>query len=315
MSYSVQELRDNLSEKILSLGISRDFLNNPAYKAALEEIDELISQLNMFEEAKEVMVESDGTNISFKFTGPDATAYYVEISKKDDKCFKCFKTEERKPYLGTNGEYIKEKNMLEDIITLDDSGFVVIETNGSFVNDINASNGLCNNTCWAQKKTYNANGVMQEREYIGFPTGVLNEPYDRVTSNSSLYLARRAFDGTLANFYEARTILRRDKLDTARIYAEDKTRDLKYSAVIPLNQEHGLRDMNMMGGYDPYLKEIAIRPLSLEEVERMLEKEKDPKIKEGLKAFAQGRENYQYNSLDDPYFVYEHLSNNVEIKR
>lgn len=314
MNYSVQDLRDNLNDKILSLGINREFLNNPAYKAVLTEIDNMIGQLNMFEQANNIMVESTGNSISFKFTGADATNYYTEISKNDDKTFKCFQMIEKKPYLNVTGDYVKEKTFVEEIATLTDKGFIELVNNGAIINNT-ASSGVCNNMSWAEKKTYTNKGIMQEREYIGFPRGELNESYDRANSATALYFSKSAFNGSLGNLYDTKTILRRDKLDTARIYVENKNSDFKYSAIIPLNQEHGLRDMTMIGGYDSYPTEIVIKPLSPEEITAIISKEPDLKIQEGLKEYAVGRENYYYNSLDDPYFIYQQLSNNQNITR
>ncbi len=314
MNYSVQDLRDNLSEKILNLGINREFLNNPAYKAVLDEIDNLIGQLNMFEQVNNIMVESNGNSISFKFVGSDATNYYTEISKNDDNSFKCSQITEKKPYLDANGDYVKEKTFVEEIATLNDNGFIELVNNGSIINNT-ASSGVCNNMSWAEKKTYTDKGIMQVREYIGFPKSELNESYDRVNSATALYFSKAAFNGNLGNLYDTRTILRRDKFDTARIYVENKNNDIKYSTIIPLNQEHGLRDMTMIGGYDSYPTEIVIKPLSPEEITAIISKEPDLKIQEGLKEYAVGRENYYYSSLDDPYFIYQQLGNNQNITR
>ena len=76
------------------------------------------------------------------------------------------------------------------------------------------------------------------------------------------------------------SLLVRDKLDTAKIISEDRTKGIKYSAITPLNQEHGLRDMALLGGYDPY---VVIPPLSQEEIEVMIQRESNPKVAEGLR--------------------------------
>ena len=111
--------------------------------------------------------------------------------------------------------------------------------------------------------------------------------------------------------YKTREILRREKLDVARFVYEDKTRNRHYQASVPLNQEHGLREMHTIGG-DPFPKEIMIDPISSEELEEMITRENNPKVEEGLRVFAEGREKYYYNSNEDSHFKRENVDLEVE---
>lgn len=309
MYYSVKELRDKLSERVIGLGIDKSFLENPAFASAISQIDSLIGQMNMFEAAEAITVKEENGNISFDWTSSVGDKYSMSISSSSPETFRCVRTEEKKPFVGTNGQSIRQKNVVEEVATIDKSGFITLTTNGSMVDNIDCGMGKCNNSTWSEKKYYTSNGIMRDREYKNFTRGELSEDFDRTRIDSMLYIPRQAFDfGFWHDKYESRTLLVRDKLDTARIVSEDKTKGIRYSAITPLNQEHGLRDMVLLGGYDPYPQDVVIPPLSQEEIEVMIQRESNPKVAEGLRAYAVGRTTYSYNSAEDKSFVCEGIS-------
>ena len=309
MYYSVKELIDKLIERVIGLGIDKSFLENPAFASAISQIDSLIGQMNMFEAAEAVTVKEENGNISFDWTSSVGDKYSMSISSSSPETFRCVRTEEKKPFVGTNGQSIRQKNVVEEVATIDKSGFITLTTNGSMVDNIDCGMGKCNNSTWSEKKYYTPNGIMRDREYKNFTRGELSEDFDRTRIDSMLFIPRQAFDfGLWHDKYESRTLLVRDKLDTARIVSEDKTKGIRYSAITPLNQEHGLRDMVLLGGYDPYPQDVVIPPLSQEEIEVMIQRESNPKVAEGLRAYAVGRTTYSYNSAEDKNFVCEGIS-------
>lgn len=309
MDYSVKELMGNLEEKISGLGIDPKFKMNPAYASALAEIESLISQMNMFEVAEVVRVKGRTGNISFDWTSNAGEKYSMSISSSSPETFRCVRTEENQPWVGKNGQIIRRKNAIEIIVTIDKSGCITLTTNGSMVNNIGCDVGKCNNATWAEEKHYTSNGIMRDREYKGFSQTLLTEDFDRVRLDSMLFIPRQAFNFGLWYYkYERRTFLKREKLDTAKIISEDKTKGIRYVATTPLNQEHGLRDMVLPGGYEPYPQEVIIPSLSKEQIEAMIQRESNPKVAEGLRAYAVGRENYFYNSAEDTNFVSEGIA-------
>ncbi len=315
MNYSVKELREKLEEKVAGLGIDPKFKENPAFTSALVEINNLISQMNMFEAAETVTVKEEENKISFDWTSTVGERYSMSIYSSSPETFRCIRTKEEKPFVGTNGQTIREKSVVEEVATIDESGFITLTTNGSMVDNFDCGVGKCNNSTWAEKKFYTSDGVMINREYKGFSRKELIEDFDRARVDSMLYIPRRAFDlGFCHDKYETRTLLTREKLDTARIFSEDKTRGIRYNATTPLNQEHGLRDMVLPGG-DPYPQNVVISPLSQEQIEAMIQKESNPKVKKGLREYAVDREIYFYNSSDDKYFISEGISQSKGISR
>ena len=310
MYYSVKELRDKLIERVIGLGVDKSFLENPAFASAISQIDNLIGQMNMFEAAEAVTVKEENGNISFDWTSPVG-------DKSSPETFRCVRTEEKKSFIDTNGQSIKRKNVVEEVATIDKSGSITLTTNSSIVDNIDCRIGKCNNYTWSEKKCYTSNGVMRDREYKSFARGELSVDFDRAEIDSMLFIPRQAFDfGVWHDKYESRTLLVRDKLDTAKIISEDRTKGIKYSAITPLNQEHGLRDMAaLLDGYGPYPQNVVIPPLSQEEIEVMIQRESNPKVAEGLREYAVGRNTYSYNSAEDKHFISEGISQSQGISR
>ena len=304
--YNVKELQEKLVEKIDSLGVDPKFKENPAYASAISEIGSLIGEMNMGDAAKSVTVHEEKGSISFSWTSLFGKKYSMNISCSSPETFSCVRTEEKEPFVGTNGQTIREKDVIEQVATIDKSGFITLITNGSMVDNIDCSVGKCNNTTWAEKKYYTANGIMRDREFKSFSRGELSEDFDRTRISSMLNIPRHAFDfGFWNDKYKTRTLLTRDKLDTARIISEDKSKGIRYSAITPLKQEHGLRDMVLPGGGNLYPQDVVISPLSREEIEAMIQRENNPKVAEGLREYAAGRENYYYSTYEDKNFICE----------
>lgn len=316
MYYSVKELRGKLIERVIGLGVDKSFLENPAFASAISQIDSLIGQMNMFEAAETVTVKEENGNISFDWTSPVGDKYSMSISSSSPETFRCVRTEENKSFIDTNGQNIRQKNVIEEVATIDKFGSITLTTNGSIVDNIDCKIGKCNNYTWSEKKCYTSNGVMRDREYKSFARGELSVDFDRAEIDSMLFIPRQAFDfGVWHDKYESRTLLVRDKLDTAKIISEDRTKGIKYSAIAPLNQEHGLRDMALLGGYGPYPQNVVIPPLSQEEIEVMIQRESNPKVAEGLREYAVGRNTYSYNSAEDKHFISEGISQSQGISR
>lgn len=313
MYYSVKELRDKLIERVIGLGVDKSFLENPAFASAISQIDNLIRQMGMVEAAT---VKEENGNISFDWTSPVGDKYSMSISSSSPETFRCVRTEEKKSFTDTNGQSIKQKDVIEEVATIEKSGAITLTTNSSIVDNIDCKIGKCNNSTWSEKKCYTSNGVMRERECKSFAKGELPVDFDKAEINSILFIPRQAFDfGFWYDKYESRTLLVRDKLDTAKIISEDRTKGIKYSAIAPLNQEHGLRDMALLGGYGPYPQNVVIPPLSQEEIEVMIQRESNPKVAEGLREYAVGRNTYSYNSAEDKHFISEGISQSQGISR
>jgi len=308
--YSVKELRDKLVEHVLGLGINSKFKENPAFSSVISQIDNLIAQMNMFEASEKVTADEENNRITFEWRSQTGEKYSMIISCPKPETIEAIKVEEKTAFIGKNGKLIKEKNVIENIATLDKYGGINLISNSSTIDNVDCQIGKCNNTTSSERKYYISKGIMTEREYKGFSTAELSVDLDKAKIDEMLIIPRNAFiiGSPWHNKYDSRTLLVRDKLDTARIASEDRTKGIEYRAITPLDQEHGLRNMNLSGGNDPYPQDIEIFPLSQEEIETMIENENNSKVEEGLRELAKGRTTYSYDSSKDEKFYYKNDS-------
>ena len=306
MYYTVNELYDHFKEKIMGLGVNPKFAENPAFETALSAMKSLILQMGIGPERDYVTVREENGQLLFDVNTNYGSTYSMSISCDNAETIRCVLTEQKKSYfVDKKGKPGKQKDAIEIVSSLNkDTGTMSIVSNGSIVDNIDAQYGKCNNTTWAEKRDYTAGGVMTRREYKGYSRGELSTSFDNAKVDSMLYIPRFAFTpGFWEDKFEEHTIMMRDQLDTAQVIFEDRPRKIEYRSVLPLNQEHGLRDMALLGGYDPYPENTEIKPLSQEEIEEMIRRENNPKVEEDLRKYATGRSTYYYNSADDKYFV------------
>jgi len=296
---TVNEFRNNIVERIKAMGISEEFMTHPAFSSALAEISALIGQMNMFEEGDNVLIQEQDKTLSFSWKSPSDQRYDVQISVPDKDTIKTVRTEEESRRIGD--KTTDEKKIVEIDSKYTPYGEVLIEE--YYVNADNYETGLDGSiiSTTATSKKYDNNGIMVERDtvskkpYKGMSVGTIT-PSIVLNDMSKSDMFRVDFS------CRRRELLVRDKLDTAIIRYEDKDKDEKYEGIIPLNQEYGLRDMRILG-HQLEQDRVVIHPIFKEEIEEMIMKEKNPRIQEGLRAYAKGRETYSYDSSMDKDFV------------
>lgn len=301
MSYNVKEFRENLSQHILDLGIDEKFLENPAFASAISDVDRMIGEMNLLDDSERVMVEESKGSFSFNYTSPDGTRYATSIYSMNPNTFSCIKTEDR--VLSTTDGSVVQKGVLESVVNLDALGGITIEHNSSNANNLNCESWKCNEITSAERKEYTPDGVMNIREFKSFPEINVNFSINNTNASTMLSRARQGFGaGNFTDSYDTRTFLVRDQFDTAKVKFEDKRSGASYFSVLPLDQRYGLRDMSLNNGAI-FLSEVEILPMTKYDAEQIIQKENNPKVAEGLRKIAAGRENYYYNSANDSNFV------------
>ena len=215
----------------------------------------------------------------------------------------CIRIEEKASWQAIDGSWVNEKDIIEVLASIDKSGFITMFKNCSSLNDFECKKGECNNIVSSEKCYYTSNGVMIDREYKQYGTGPLSVDISRANVDSALLIARNAFNyGFWHDKFISRTLLTRRKIDTARLVIEDKQKNIFYTGIVTLNGEHGYRDMAMLGGNFDYPIDYIINPLPIEEINRILEMENNPKVRDALRELAKGREDFYYDSTKDPSF-------------
>lgn len=295
---SVVELRENIVDKIVGLGISLDFLENPAFVGALSEINGLIRQINIEDPSVVLVEESDGV-LAFKYTSVAGDNYKMEISCPDKKTIKAVRVEEPHTFVGESGSVVRQKNVVEQVARLEEQGDVTIITNRGSIDNIGCDNHHYNMNNSVERSVYTKRGVMYERENKSYATRKGEGYFHRVGVNEMLLLARQAFDyAPWADIYNRRTLLRRELLDTARLMFEDRSKENSYYGVVPLCHDNSLRDMFIAKEYNVFpMADVEIEPLTEGEVADLLARETNEKVAEGLKYFSAGRTSYHYSSV------------------
>ena len=108
--------------------------------------------------------------------------------------------------------------------------------------------------------------------------------------------------GTLKSSY----IMYRDNIDVATVigytYNPGQVDHLDFKTKIELSNYHGLQEMEAKGRPS---EAIEIKPISKEQIDEYINEYSNPKLIEGLRRLAEGRENYYYNSAEDKDFVFD----------
>lgn len=303
MKYSVKELKENLVEKVLELGIDPKFKENPAFASVLGRIESLIEDMNMPEKLGNISVKEDG-EISFDCIRNSDEKYSFSIFSSSPDEFSCIRTKESRSSADS-----REKKVDELKAKISDNGFITLTQNDATAYNHNYASE--NDFVYGKKEFYYiSNGIMRDRTEVVFPAvKKVFGNFDRLNAADILSLPRNA--NINGNNYAIRTKFTRDKLDTAR-YDYKNMDGTNAHAVIPLSEQYGLREM--WPDFDSSKKEIIIPPKSKEEIVAMLQKESNPKVREGLAKLAVGREEYYYNSNEDKDFVWEVLKENGKAK-
>ena len=228
--YSLYELRNNLFDKVNKIGISQKLKENPSFQDVIYSIEGKIDTMNVGINAKDIEVTEDNKNISFEYNFLGKT-YSLLISNVNENEIRCLKVlNQKQDRENINGYYqIDEKHINEMTAKVDDNGNLIISENFSLLDNENCSDKEVNNFTTSERKTFNKNGIMIEREFKSFGENKLQENINDVKIDSALYIPRSAFElaSDFNNKYVERTLLRREMLDTARLTYKDNLNEIE----------------------------------------------------------------------------------------
>lgn len=294
---SVVELRKNIVDKVIDLGVNLDFLENPAFIVALSEINALIGEINI-EDPGVVLVDRSNGTLSFDYTASNGDRFKFDLACLNSSTIRCIRADEPHSFVGNDGKVVRKKSVVEYVAELGERGEVTIFVNNGAIDNIYCDNHHYNINSSVERRIYTTRGVMYERESKTYATRKGEGYFHRVGVNEMLLLSRQAFDyAPWSDSYAKRTLLRREMLDTAKLFYENRLSDNNYCGVVPLNSVRGLRDMIIAKEYNKFpVNEVEINPLTKAEIADLLARESDERVAEGLSYFAKGRENYCYSS-------------------
>ncbi len=304
MKYTVKELKSDILSKLISLGISPNYKDTPATSSALAEINSLLESLGTDDSIDEIEMNQDGNKLYFAYRDESDVLYAIGLTVFDPNYFRCVYIKEEQKINLEAGPYTKRTAIEKDVV-LEDNNYISIFTSGSAIDDLYCDLNCCNNNVWSEFERYSSTGVMLTKEEINYGRAKLNENIHDASVSSMLYIphkAKFAPDVTVRNLERKRIVISREYLDTAYLYIENKDNSTRFYSKVPLNQEHGLRDMEIDEAYEKCPKEVFIPPLENWEIDLIITSEKNPNVQEGLKYLAIGRDSFTYDSKNDKNF-------------
>ena len=308
-TYSVRELRESFKGRIMELGVNPDFVINPSFDAVIKRFDSYIADMTLGSDADHVTVKQGDTKLEFEWTNAEGKDYkYLVVCQNPDNII-CRSTEFG--FSHHDDELDRDiycKIAMEQVVDFTrELEITMMQENGSVIYNNRPNVNECSNNTWTSISAYTKEGIMYEQEYKGFEGSSLTGFIQDISINSMLFIPREGSraNNFFADKYDQRTLLRRVKLDIARVMHIEPKRKVKYSSEVLLDTEHGLRDMRLRNAnVDPYPKDVKIEPLSKDEIEELLSKE-DPDVAKALRPFAIDRDKYSYDAFKDSHYLYE----------
>lgn len=291
--YSVKDLYAEMEDKLSDLGVTPNFKENPAYNRIVNDIKSLISEMNILN-MENILVDKSENEIVFKSVETN-NQFEMHIGCINPETIRCMRVEENFLY--------HEKYFVDEIIKLNPSYGIERQNGFVSINNANCRSDESNvNTRVSERIEYGPSGVMKQRESRTYAPYKLELGYHSIDAKADLANPMQDFNGIGSANYIKRELLVRQKLDTVNFVLEDKINNVYQTGVLPLNRYNSLSDIpaNMTA----VRGNIEIPPLSQEEIEMMIQRETNPKIMEGLRACADGRDTYSYYSVG-PYDMQE----------
>lgn len=282
---------------LLKIGIDHRIKSHPAYNQIINQIEGIISRMNILNEEDINVSLSEGT-LKLK-TAPSASWATYDFSLS---CYeggiRCSNTESK--FTG-NGS---EKNFENTTIKIQDNNELIVSED--YAKACTLPETLTTNIGLSETIIkYNSDGIMMEREYRSVPEFSKKGIVTRDLSRGVL--------GQVDPLKSQTDIERctREQYDVVQ-YFERQNGEVVCSCKLPLNQERGLQNIIITNFKDP--SDIIIDPKFPEDVEADISREEDPRVQEGLRKLAQGREKYKYTTLDDPYFINNPITNTTKTR-
>lgn len=290
------EFKKNLPKYVEGLGIDVRFLDNPAFSSMIHDMLGF-GRIGAFDGHKKARVsEKDGCVFcECTFGVGDTSCYTIKITSTSPSEFSFISSAEVRPD-GINGK-IEQKLANESIATISEDGSITFISNAGGAHINRHKRDDCCRSFSSSKEYYTSYGILRDYDCVSTPDTSLGRSLDDV--DIELLLERPRKYGLNLGF--TRESYRRNTFDTARVEISDEMRCKKFNGILPLR--YGLREMSIESLDFSDVQDIFIPQLSREEIEERIQREDNPKVREGLRMLAEGRENYSYDSRTDEHYV------------
>lgn len=300
--YDSNELMNVLKERIAQMVVGSKFQNNHAFETVLGEIlpdfTKSYGQISFLEEEKGIISllwsEIDENRIADRLIKNNLTL--EKVGNDNIRIVSFVEGEPRK-----NGESICF-GKVADCYTI--NGFdtsIEVTHSHSAINPSLEDYNKCNGYYAAEAVRYDNNGIIFGRQVQSGENTVNNNfkncDYKSMLFNPDRVIASRFNDNLIP--YTTKVDQKRINIDTALVTLEDKNSNQKYESCLPIEHGLGYSLKNMIVGFGGILPDsVSIYPKGKEEINKMIQEEQDPIVREGLQNWIKDREHYTYYSND-----------------
>lgn len=285
----MDELNKKINETLQLLKIKDELKKHPAFIDYIENMIKKIYQIGLSNPNKINNIKGELGKISFEI-GEPPTKCELTIINESESSIKYIIGEKQPETYDVKGKTIRKKNATEEKIEIDNLNQVTVTSLYSELNTANGNDKEYSEYSGAEQKKYDQNGIMLTRIIDQYQTQ--KKPlfyFDKIMPQDMLYNVRNLF--TIAQPIQriSRTIIQRNKdirLANVTQIKDEKSNIITEKWVTALNTEHGIKDMNPQHQIDPH----SVQPLTQEEIEQLINQEKNEIIKEGIKQYFSEQE-------------------------
>lgn len=288
---SLEELKTNIVDNIISIGVDSKIKECTFLDSIIEEINEVFTTEDFKKIDKYINCISDKDTISFNIKNDGI---------RNEVVIKVLNKSEFLINISTIGE--KTIKIYEKVVNLNNR---TITTNQAICKykDIEEEQ---NNTSMVIEKVYDEDGIMTDYIVIRFKPNSIVSGINQNYKDVILHIPHNYKESDFwKNNYFSKIVLSRLYLDVASLKIDYKESGMFYSSSVKLETSIGLRDMILPNEVRVSLpKDYIIEPLPEDEIENLLFSNEE-KHRNGLKKYIKDRSSYYYNSKSDPNFKHE----------
>lgn len=283
---TVSDLRKNMEQAVLDLGVDSRFKENPAFSNVLKEIQRVIQDIHMGTDEELQPVKQQANSLSFEYVRPEDKGIRYSFSLLKNHLDQIsVEMQTSRTSFNQDDRPIRVRSTTTLNCTLDRYGGITIDKLYSRADTMDCGDNEYNVQPMAQRDVYNDYGVMVEHEQmISNPVLKFRGNIDQTPGFSPFAVIENRTPG----YYEVYEHWRRDSVDTAAVLVDDKKLGREYTAILPLSLQHGPRRMEIPELHD-YPEEVVIPTITEADVDRIIEMEGNEKVKEGLRKFGSKR--------------------------
>lgn len=292
IEYFRKNMKDFFKNKINLI-----FYSHPTFESIISELQSIIDELCIRDEEECIMVIDYNNQISFKYTNLLGVSYIFNILFDNDNNFTCIIKKEKPITMGGK----VSTNILEEQFNynpLTNEVYIYkydVSIENTYPNDL-----TLHKLIFAEKKVYSTDGIMVERDIRELPIFPFDQTIKDINVPSAVSVAHYCFEKN--DEYVSRLYLKRLYLDVSYIHYINFRDNTEYRGYIKLNPDC-ISELMLDSKGNILSENYYINPLTIEEIEILINKESNPNRRQGLEKLSIGREFYTYRANNSEIYV------------